>query len=633
MNKTLVIVVPAIIVAVVGAAAYMFLPQLSSDQAVANAEISQHVEAARRLLHKFNHNVNRMALLTGSLQSAGVDIPPSDEAIEAIVEKSEDDIDEAMDRAKISPVRRELEEQFLKASFGADWQEHAAPSPRLSAERAVYKSVEFIDDLMNENERLLDEALSSVNQALQVSVGQVDGRDSFAANRLKGMILFHKGQILQHRAHAKRVEAQPYRWAAEYAARRIGRLLAAAQLGEDDSFDQQIAALNKTQADVNERVEQQRRKITEVQTTVDDLAARLDESRTAAGKAREDMGHLENIGADFSESGSFDQFAAEYAEKAQAFRRHSLTAHALEFGTLDNARMDESGDLLKGAYVPMDAAAPIEHVRGLEGHVAHLQFMQLRMEGLQTLANAVEQDIQRIKGAKGDLYESSSEAADAVGDVREDGQDAYEEIVRLISEAEATEEDAVEIFENSADAFRVASQAANRRVGDASSQAGALSDSVAELAPANLVKDDRWLAAQADAHQADVLVAMGNIYYDRFADVGRDSDLLAVVAEPLDLREFDLADLEQRQNEAKEKGEQLAGDAIELLERAEPGLDRHWSVRINLANAYYLRSLFGHQRDAEYAVTLYESAIEGNEDIVFLQDAVKRLGQLKTISR
>lgn len=620
----------------VAAGVYVAVPRLQDPQATVNSQSAREVEKARRLLERFSENEERLARLLAALAQAGVDTGLSNDLIDRMLNSEHRDFltDEEDRLREITgndfAVRSALDQRYrdaLKAGeappplrpFGG----FGANLPAMS--EAIRTGQAGRAKLLAANEKILAEALQIVNQALAITEDDASSSSDLAANRLKGMILFLQGVGADRQAQLSRAAAERSRRTLATWTQQAEALLAETNLVRGSRVQEQLAAADARGRELEQLRAEKQTEVDQLQATADDLAARLASAQTAADEARAALDRLEETGVDLTDPDGLKTFVDAYTTRAAIYRKAVREAQALEFGTLRNARIDDSGDYLEGEYVA--EGGPIEIQRGLTTYRQDLASAQRELQVVQERIDAHRDDVAALTELQAQYAARAESARVKLTALRSGAAGVYSELNKDLSEAAATEDDALQKLDQSVAAYKKAANAAMTRASDAS--ASPLSPEQEGRSPRGLIQGDTWIQANVQFQQSTARLRQAMIYYDRFRDASADAELFTRIAEPLQLEPIDPAARSAQREEAREKGIEAATEAAKLVEGLGPRLQRHWTVPAQTADARYMLVLFGEEDLRTNVLDNYEVAIRGREDSPYVKAYQERLQMLR----
>jgi len=612
---------------------YLAAPALISGQARVDTEVRDHVERARRLLAKVSQNKERLAMVLEALRAAGVE-DLDDERLAELVEQDRELLDDARDRLQEVLRRRDPQRQALEAQLGEVGGVPLVPPPR-DFGRNVGQMVQAIREGLNarqrilaENARLLDEALAAIQEGLNVQHGDASGRQDPAALNMQGVILYAQGCALHRQARPLRDQAHKPRRELLAVSAELALLDGEQQFVADSNMDTAIRQAREDLAGRTTGLDELNAQVASLSSKITDLDARLAEQQTVADEARRALDALVDKGPDLNDPQGFDKFAAEYGAQSLLYREALRQAQILEFGTLANAKIDESGDFISGRYTPVAGSERISPQPGLYHCRAELGDLQARAEQTGQMLAALGSQVEVLEASKARLARQAAEAAARAAELQTRAADAYESMTDLLDRAESLESEAIAKLDAAFRAFNGAAAQIQSQQAEASEAVAALSQEASERSARAAFSSNRWPAASDRARAADAKLRLAMIHYDRYRDLTADSGILAGLPDALEI-EADPEDLSEQAEEAGTEGFAAAEEAIDILYRASRDLNQHFSVAAEIASAYYLQSLFGRPDRVAAAIENYQAAVEGREDNPAVRRYVERLDQIR----
>ncbi len=610
---------------VVAAVLYWAAPTLQSTEAKVKAEADRATERARRLVWQYSAEEERLAVLLDALSSAGLDVSlPADKvapAIEAAVDAARSnetsdpfDAEEARLKdlqASSSRARADLDQRYLQQVYGQNWQKHAshmtASIPRDTDQ--IAKASETRDALLARNQKLLDEALSAAEAALAASRGDVNASQHLIANRMKAAILYQQALRTHRKAQFMRSEVDTLAVDLADLAARAQAAEAQTHLVADSNVDARIATTAQS-------VEEQTRRQAELQETVGqirgvltELQAQLDEAQQAANTARTAMERLEDAGVDLTDPEGYQAFVSAYRAQALTYRNAIRKTQELQFGTLANARLDESGDFISGDYVPA-SGGEIQPQPGISA----IQFsLEQREEELAIVGAQIQRDkdtIAALEETRTRLTEQENQSRQEIAQFRVAAGEVLAELTKRANAVRVLQEDALAKLDQARAALGTAERAADERT---RVDMGDISAEKLERMPESKMQDDRWWPANLRVQAADVLVRESLVRLDQYRDASIELALLEQVGPVLQL-DAPTTDLVAVRDEAREAGVRAAQEAAGLIERAASQLQNHWTLAAQVAAAQYLLVLYGDHDALQAAKRNYEAVVDAVRD-------------------
>jgi DNA repair exonuclease SbcCD ATPase subunit len=332
------------------------------------------------------------------------------------------------------------------------------------------------------------------------------------------------------------------------------------------------------------------------------------------------MDEMESRGLNYGDPAAVDSFRQEYEALALRHRMAVRLALELEHGTLTGARIDESGDLLRGKFVP-EGGGEIGYVPGLDEYERSMRAADSQRAAVGGLLDEQRAQLERFRETQSRLEAQVAEAQQRSESLTAEARSHWARFLELREQAAAKEDQAIKMFKNAAASFAAASRIAMTRVSDVPAE-------VDEFSSGSLTREDQWLAAHADCQGADANLQAALLLYDRFRLLTRAGEVMDVVGEAAATQPSADA-LAASAAEAMEQGQELLDKAITTLERSSGKLRKHWTVTATVAAADYALSLFGDESLRELAIANYQSAVEGREQDELVRPYVERLEQLR----
>jgi len=597
---------------------WALVPWLQDAQRTVDAEAGVHLERARRLLDQFSYGLSQTSVLLGPLAEAGVDVDGED--IEGLVDAAGD-------------AYQEKHAALWEAHQPSQYGDLRDPRPDRASygniERDIRNGIDGREELFAENDALLDEALAEVNLALAVTSGDANARNHVEANRLKGIVLLHQG--LDNRLWAQRVRlaAGPYRKMLTEMGLHISSIPAADEMLAQSGIDDQVDLLQSRAAEAERHLAALSEGQRDLENTIEgldlQLAAAVDRRNQARGTAEE----IRRSGVDFSDPNGASLFETQLLDQDRIAREAEREVKAIEFGSLPNARIDDSGDFLAGQYVEGGSATDLTIEHGLGFYRSELSVLVTELEGSRRALDDLRGDIDRLEGIKNIYADESDRVRQLVQAERANAPDVYAELNRIESEAEAIEDDALDLFDQSIRASDVASRSARDWVTGARRDTSGMSSESKQRSAYAQRLDSEWMGGHITAQMADARLAKAWIYYIRYIDHKQTAALLGRVAAPLSLAEADPEADSEKAGEAHEKGLAEVAEAVQVLERAHRAAQDHWTFVAQQAGANYLLGLFGHPQYFSDALEGYRNVLKGREDKPFMASYAARTKKLE----
>ena len=615
MNKNLVTLIVSVAAVVACGIGWLVVPALQGARAAVDAETSVRLERARRLLDQYNAALAYQALLIERLSEQGVEIDPDD--------LSEDVADDY----------QQLHAEMWEAYRPVDWPEVGEPTPAYArygnVPGEIRSGLAATARLVRENEGLLDDAEHAVDHALAVIEGEESSRTDAEGNRLKSTILYYKGL-------AKRVEAQLHRRESDRYRRELVSLatdVRASQAGQtlvaDTRIDAQITRLKAKASELEASVGKDREAVAALDPRIRDLEARSLAAEARAAQALRDIEMLKDQGIDFADPNGAENFQTRFERLDQLYREATREAHALVHGTYPNARIDQSGDYLTGQYVESgsDGDPLVEY--GLLHYRSERAVLTAKIEVKEHGLDDLRSNIGRLEGMKGAYLDTQNEVAQRITGSVDVASEVYTELNRAESEAFAVEDEALGLLDRSLRAAKQAAQYADSWLREAGDCTRGMSMEAKSRSAFGGRLNDGWMGGFIAAQEADARLAKAWIQHARYDAAKQNTELLADVAELLQLAEADVESEQTKMAEAHDAGLEEVEEAMAVLQRSHGRTERHWTVTAQAAGATYLLALFGHEEYVAEAVQAYHAAVQGRENEKFTQVFIARISRLE----
>ncbi len=633
MNKATLSGVVVAVGFLAAAGVYVAVPSLRGPEATAAAEVRAATERARRLLAKVGENQERLAVVLDGLRAAGV-VELDDQLVADLVESDRELLVNAEERLQgisreVQRRRQTLQSEYplaeklplpaLQARFGAN-------VPQMT--QAIRDGLAARDRLLAENEGLLDEAWQAVQEGSGVQHGEASGADDPEVLRLEGLVLYAQGTAAQRQAARVRQRAAAARNDLLMVAAESARLAKGRDLVPASGIEQRISELRGQETQLAAQVAEQKAAVEQLRGTVSRLEADLAEQQAAAEASRARLDALSKESADLKSADEFQAFAGQYSQEAQTYREALRRAQVIEFGALENAAIDRTGDFLEGEYVPADDAAPIRSGWGLLHYRHELATADARMNDAENGLTALRDKLAALERQKAALAQQAADTVQRLEAIRTRSAEHYARLTEADDNAWKLEDGALQKLGSAARSFGAARQATLSLQSAASAALGGLaSDASERLAESRLVAD-QWTPASDQAREADALLRLATVHYQRYRDSTLDAEVLAALGDSRP-PEADPAEAEALAVEARGAGLDAAHEAVDALFAASRDLQQHFAITAEIATAYHLQALFGEEGMLAAAERNYAVAIEGREDSPFVAQYRERLEQLR----
>ncbi len=616
---------------------FVAAPVLTSGRPVVDEQAGRHVETARRMARQYSENAERLADLLAQLDQMGESPEMGSERINTLVEADRTLFEPALQQLKAINsnvnlmAQRDAESKF--ESMGGVIQGPLAPTGNFPASTGqmaslIRESLQQRDQLIAENERLLTSAISELDQAMNVTSGSLSGRDLASVSRLKGAVQLVQAARDVRKANLLALQAEEARERLNDLANKAAHLATESNVLEASGIGAKIEEQRSASLELQESIEDTEAQARQLAGTISDLEARIAGFRDRATQARATMDRLEAEGVDMTNPNGADVFATAYAEAATQFREATSSAHRLERGTLENARIDDSMDYVLGKYEPADGGEIVVE-RGLIDYRDDQEKLAVELEGLRSTLDATRAVIAEMQESADSLASRSANAQKRLTDLQAVAAEHMRAYESAILEADPSLQSAIRIARQAKQSITTASSAADQRMRDASDKLSLASPDAQTRSPFKTLSEDRWQGGHLRNEAAHAEFLIGRVMVERFMLSRDTADVLATLPEEL-TADFEklVAHAEQRDTLRQEAIDALRS-AVSSLERSARDLNRNWTIAAQLGGAHYLLSLVEDTRHRDTAILNYQAAVDGRESEPYAEPFVDRLKQLR----
>lgn len=639
MNRLIPLLLPASIVPLVGMALYLVSPMLRSSEGTVVSEADVHVERARRLLASYTSGNERLSELLDELRISGVDVSPGGERIEALLERERGVFDAADEAARNrgrgpeAQTLRELEERYRASGGGNDRPlvDAGALGGGTRIRQAALEGLRSRDDQLQAGDGVLSEALTAIREALNVSRGEVQGASVHPeAQRLEGVILSAQAERARREGRRRWDRAGASRDRLIALATQARRLERETRLIADSGIDARLTDISETAATLKGRIAETGTRIDSLDGTITGIRSRIAEWNGKAADARQALERLEQQGIQPAHTEGTDSFAAAYAGASSAYREALNAAQKLEFGALIDARIDDSGDLILGRYIPEDGIDAVGVQRGVVDYADDRAAFASDLEGHEHALRDVTARIEELQALREQYVRRSDHASATREEALRLGAAAFEEYVRLVSEAEAAMADAAVKARGSATALRSARTVAETRRRESSERLAEAGPEQKERSPFNNRAEAGWRTGQTVNEYGQARLLYARIEYERSSIAAAAFAIATTAKSELGVGSADPDAFAVRRDETHTAALEAARDAIAELERSARDLNGSWTVAGQVADAHYLLALLESPLHVRSAIENYQSAVNTRENEPFARSLVERLAVLQS---
>lgn len=592
------------------AATWFFLPRLQSAPAKVARDGIVHVERARRLLDRYNADVAYRALVRQQLSDADITLDP----------QSAGEIADALgDNYRAAHTA-------LWASFEPkDWQDGTGRVAKPSygnVSTQIRDGLTARGSLAKENAALLDESLKEIEAALQI------GSDYAEALRLKGVALYHRGMAEQVSARVKRDAVEPLLAELAGLANEAEQIkLLQSILGESQIDDQ----INKTRSELQNaeaRVTQARAEQETISARIRDLEGRLITAQERMKAARTARDQILASGVDFSDPNGGANFAKRLADEDIVYRTAAREVQEIEAGSLPRAEIDVTGDFLRGRYLE-NGSKELTVEPGLSHYRGVLETALAKLEREQAGVDSIRENLVRLEAARKPLESQQLLASQRLPQIESQATEAYADLSRINSEAQAIEEKALKFLDQSIGASQQAAGQADKWAADGRESVANFGPESKDRSAGNARSDDGWLGGFINAQVADAKAAKAWIYYERMLAARRMADVFERITNQVAVREVDINAERAKADAAKDAAVKEIEQAMAALEKAHRSADKHWTLAAQAAGVNYLMVLLGHDEYLADTIEAYRNAVKGRESEPAVEKFVSRLRSLE----
>lgn len=598
-------VMGTILVLGVGAALYIAPPLLQTPEARIAEQADVYAERARRILDQYNQGHTDVENLMEVLRRKLADVDLTAENVVTLISYE---------------PRTPLGEQF-KSQMQAQFGEQGQPGQ-------ITQAIQSARQAIDQNGQLLEQAWQEIDTGATLRDGAASTIKHSYINSIGAMIRYHQADALSQRALLKRVEA-------DLQLNHLRRLFTDAKNLEGNAptydqgaVDKRIAAIKTTIEEKQKQIEEETKNLKNLEAGIEATEKALAESRQTADRARFDMETIQEKGYDVADPASYEAFAKAYAEVALRYRQANLNTARIEFGTIENAVIDETGDLIAGKYVAKDGNDMKFH-DGIDPQKTKMADVQLTIASHHDTIAALNEVIAQLQELKTNLAAKQKADEDLRQTLTDRIKAVAEEIRRLLAEAATEEDEALNRLEGAALRFKQVSTNAR------------------EEFPTN-----QSVGAEALARRGDAAYLRGQIYYQRIRQTRQVKNLFTQIkelgqnvrqvkqvtdlfpkAKDFGITEFDPADADKQIEEATTAAMESLREAMQIYQDNMGSLGSHFSVVGNIAAVRFLMGqITTHEKSRktfhDQGIQLLTSIAKGRVDNPHVKDYVTALERM-----
>ncbi|MHC5112359.1 MAG: hypothetical protein ACYTHJ_21080 [Planctomycetota bacterium] len=609
----------------VSALGWMALPALQRSERTVDNDAARLLERARWLVHQHEHGLSHKSMLLDDLAGVSVDVDLDD--ADALLDASTDEYQESLEQGW---------DQYQPQSYAraADIVDGGAVArgDRVSVGNlagSIRDGVRHRNGLLDDNEKLLEQAMRAVDEALAVQHGDASSRDYAEANRLKGVIYFHQGLRARHESRRLR--------------NRIGEILtdlgtlgikvaALRQTPVDTiggAYDEQIAALKSRRAELMASASEAEAALREAESKVTEMEGLAHAARDRAERTLKEMDRTRERGVDFSDPNGGLVFAAQMQKLSDVYREASREAAGYEFGTMPNAEIDQTGNLVYGRYLENGSEGELVVRQGALHFRNRRDALKIKSDGLRASMASVDGDIQLLEELKTTALGRADDANATAAAMAGAATTLLEEYAQVQSDAWNAEDEAVELFKKADARFKSAASATDAWVRNGADTLREISDTARDAAAENMQAKSGWLGGHIRAQKADAILGSAWCYLQRYRNHRAVAEFLGEFGNIFTIPETDAKSELANAEDARAEAVALVESAVADLEKAHRDAGKHWTFVAQLAGANDLMVLLGYDAYVADAIEAYQSAIASREAEGYSQKYARRLAELQ----
>ncbi|UCG33694.1 MAG: hypothetical protein JSU68_03480 [Phycisphaerales bacterium] len=622
MKQYTFVLVVAVVVIGLGTMVFLTTPSLQSSAAKSAAEADLLAETARRQLSQYQPSLSLVEafLADAEWQAAATefDAEALAEGVEADPEKVQQidqvlrDLNAAYDRGQTRVPEGSLElmlewgfpqamiedafhfagesgkrESELRRELNTDLPGPSTPRMRglgpapEQQSRVLNEAVARVRQKHQANRRLLDEAASSLNEALAVV------SDHVAANRLMALVEYQRAMHRRFEGLGLRGAAERLRPRMTELAGNIRRLLADGDAVRDRrNVEQSLQELTDAADALRSDIEEHQAAVARIEQDLNTRRQVVEAKRAEAERLRAAYQQALDAPYDSQDPDAFASHLRAIEEAGRAMSAATAELEAAENGTIEGVQLDQGDDPLDGRYVPEAGRQP-EYVRSLAAISRELATGKARLERMIAAAEDIAVRQEQVLKVRDRIAEELTRNEEKIAAVRDELNGLLAECQGIVADAEAAERTARE--DHLTKALRYLG-AAQRGSASRISQART-AQSEAGGAPAPYLEQkaqERWLGAGLDALEGEVQLLLAAVNLQEVDDLRSHVQVLAAVAEA-GAPGVDLQATTEQMEEARFAAAEAAYAAAESFNKAMRS-DNQWVYQANVGIALSMLS-------------------------------------------
>ncbi len=555
---------PLVFVGVAAAMGLLVLisPSLESSETQARKSAAERVEAARRVLARYNPHAALVLSVMQSASDRGLWPAMEAENVTALARGYSRDFQEidqvvrdfagAYERASgVAPEgSRELllawgwPESMIEGGFFARGQfgrREAELSNFLDGGRpeSTFAELRALGGAPEQQARAVVEALERLRRELSDNAASLDEAEKLllaAVNEDSECVEGHQLLASVHylQGQRQRLAALDLRRQAEQLRPEIGRLSSALRRvravseaieqrrGIDESIneaEQQSAALQQQAADQEEVV-------TAARVARDDMLAQVAELRAARDRADERYLALTTALAERTQPGDFAQRLRAIREAGAALNEASRRLEETELGTVRHAAFEEDEENGEGRFVPEEAGGALGYEGGLPALQRDVAVAEARYQALRAALDDAQLHVERLRAIRQALAAAIERDRSRSEALSEELRTVIENCEALRGAAQAMEEEA--LARRIEPCLREAAQGERAQSSRMQEAAGIVGATAPRL---EMISGEKWVGAGLLGLAAEARLLAAAIHYQRLADLTSHRAALAPAAE------------------------------------------------------------------------------------------------------
>lgn len=503
------------------------------------------------------------------------------------------------------------------------------------------------------NNKVINDALAVLQNAINLSEGDLSGADHLSATRLEAVLCYHQADMLRrqaalHRADSEEAQRTLVDWAGEWSrwqqqAASLGVALSATQPSSTDgdtpvvmALPQRIEALEARKVEVATEQQAAEKTAAQLSDMIEEISARAQAAEENARRAREHMAGLQTAGVDSSDPAAVRRFFDDYNQSAAVERKDAREFSILDQGALRHARVqdDEDDAVLSGPVVPIKDDEQIQTERGLTALKSDLAAVEAVIEGFKGVTAQIDREIEQCKSRTSALESRIAATQQQQQHIASEAVQVVKQAMAAGAEAQRLEVEAIEFLASrGTQAAQRARRAAEKRISEAREQ-NAQSNPESPNARLVMISDDNntvglattlagdmsFMTAMIQRQQAEGLIVQQKLL-EACRTLGLTIDANALpdgVALDTNSTLLNADNAASEAEKLRAAAAESAQAALETYQQADGPLRQLWVLHAQMAAVhYFLANLTADETAAAHraeALSEYKRALAGRED-------------------